>query len=56
VGELATSTLRHAVLCDLFKDQLNLLLVSAGTRKEQLKFTANDPMKPLVMPPPPRRS
>ncbi len=56
LGELATSTLRHAVLCDLFKDQLNLLLVIMGTQKQQLKFTADDPVKPLVMPPLPRRS
>lgn len=56
VGELATSTLKHAVLCDLFKDQLNLLLVSVGTQKQQLKFTADDSLKPLAMPPLPRRS
>jgi hypothetical protein len=55
-GELATSTLRHAVLCDLFKDQVNLLLVSVGKQKQQFKFTADDSLKPLAMPPPPRRS
>lgn len=56
LGELATSTLKHVVLCDLFKDQLNLLLVSADTRKDQFKFTADEPVRSLVMPPLPRRS
>ncbi len=34
--------LRHAVFCDLFKDQTNLLLLVAGSKKSQLIFKNQD--------------
>ena len=39
--------LQHTVLCDLFKDQINLLLFRTGTETVQLKFQHGEGSRPL---------
>jgi len=40
-------TLRHAVLLDVFKDQMNLLQVREGRHKTTFRFTSFDALKKL---------
>jgi hypothetical protein len=37
--------LRHAVLLDVFRDQMNLLHLSDGTGQAELKFTTDQPAR-----------
>lgn len=44
------ATIRHALFCDLFEDQINLLLLKDGDDKRTLKFQPGDTFKPLRAP------
>ena len=46
-GGLAGSSLQHSVLCDLFQDQTNLLLLRSK-QKVEFKFVRGDPAKQLL--------
>ena len=48
-GGLAGSSLLHSVLCDLFQDQTNLLLLR-NTQKVEFKFVRGDSAKQLFSP------
>lgn len=45
---LAGTSLRHEVFCDHFKDQSNLLHLRSGAQSVELRFTRNEPLKPLA--------
>jgi hypothetical protein len=40
--------LRNSVLCDIFKDQTNLLLVTSGATKVEMLFSRDDALKNLA--------
>ncbi|MFO1483075.1 MAG: DUF6702 family protein [Verrucomicrobiaceae bacterium] len=44
---LADAKLRHAVFCEMFKDQMNLLLIQNEKRKTELRFTQDGLIKQL---------
>lgn len=44
---LAGAKLRHAVFCEMFKDQVNLVQTSTGRSKIEVRFTRSEPEKPL---------
>lgn len=44
---LAGTTLRHALFCELFADQVNLLLLKDGATKRSMRFISGDTAKPL---------
>lgn len=44
---LADAKLRHAVFCEMFKDQMNLLLIQNEKRKAELRFTQDGRIKQL---------
>lgn len=44
---LGGATVRNAVFLDLFKDQINLLLLRDGDQKAEMRFTSEDPSKQL---------
>lgn len=46
-GGVAEAILHHAVLCDLFKDQANLLHLRDGLRKAELQFSTPNTTKSL---------
>lgn len=46
-GGVAEAILCHAVLCDLFKDQANLLHLRDGSKKAELKFSVPNITKGL---------
>jgi hypothetical protein len=47
---LANAKLRHAVFCELFKDEVNLLSLKSGTLKIELRFTQQDESAKLALP------
>jgi hypothetical protein len=45
---LAGSRLRHAVFCEMFKDQTNLLLLADNTQRTELRFTKTEVVRGLA--------
>lgn len=43
-------TIQHSVLCDLFKDQTNLLHLRSGEHKMELRFTRDDNSRKIELP------
>lgn len=46
-GGLVDAKLRHAVFCEMFKDQVNLLRAKIDTDKIDVRFARDQPEKPL---------
>jgi hypothetical protein len=46
----ANAKLRHAVFCEMFKDQVNLLQLRDGLKKTELQFTGPNTTKKLGIP------
>ena len=47
-GGLTDAKVRHAVFCELFKDQVNLMQFRGGTSQEiEFRFSSNDTIKQL---------
>lgn len=46
-GGLVGAKLRHAVFCEMFKDQANLLQARVGRDKTEVRFTRDEPEKTL---------
>lgn len=44
---MADAKLRHAVFCEMFEDQVNLLQTKFSSGKIAVRFTRNEPDKPL---------
>jgi hypothetical protein len=45
---LVGCSVRHAVLCDLFKDQTNLLHLRNGAQRKEYRFVSGDPARLLA--------
>lgn len=49
-GDLAGARLRHAVFCEMFEDQMNLLLIRQRSQRVEVRFTRADDSQRLQGP------